>query len=138
MKQSSLSYPILESRFSRHFTAATRHSAAADKLWTEIQRRKGTWSIESYIACLSEKQRTFVLALWNAPNRRMSISDLASKVWNETEDPNKQVKPETIRNFVWRLENAIEANGLALFIDDIKRDNGDLYGYEIKEKWQIE
>ena len=127
MKLSDLSTPELE-------TLLWRRIAELDKLRTEIQRRKGTESIESQISRLPRKQRTFLLAIWNTPYKRMKLTDLTEIVWKETEDPRKQVKPETIRNFVWRLETAIENKGIPLFIDTIKRDNGNIYGYKIKKK----
>jgi DNA-binding response OmpR family regulator len=111
-----------------------RHIAATNKLWAEKRRRQGVESIESQIACLPKKQRLFLLALWKAPNKRMTINALAKRVWNETDDPNTQVKPETIRKFIQRLETSIEEFKIPLFIDCVKLKNGDVYGYKLTLK----
>jgi hypothetical protein len=110
-----------------------RRIAELNKLRTEIQRRKGMEDIESQIARFPKKQRAFLLALLKSPHKRMSLLDLTKIVWEETDDPNTQVKPETIRIFVWRLGNSLMEKGLPLFIDEIKRENGDVYGYKIKK-----
>ena len=124
MKLSDLSTPELEALLWRRI-------AELDKLRAEIQRRKGTESIEGQISRLPRKKRAFLLALWNAPHRRMKLTDLAGIVWKETDDPNTQVQPETIRKFVQRLEASMEERKIPLFIDCVKRENGDIYGYRL-------
>ena len=62
----------------------------------------------------------------------MSIIDLEKKVWG-TKD-HESVPQETVRNLVWRLGNSIEKLGIPVFIDEVKRENGDIWGYKIKRK----
>jgi hypothetical protein len=111
-----------------------RRIAELDRLRTEIQRRRGTESIEGLISCLPNKKRAFLLALWNTPHKRMKLTDLAKIVWKETDDIKTQVQPETIRKFVQRLEASMEESKIPLFLDCVKRENGDVYGYKLTLK----
>jgi len=110
----------------------TRLLTAACKVWAEIQRREGSESIEVMATSLPQKQRSFLLALWNTQHKRMSIIDLEKKVWG-TKD-HESVPQETVRNLVWRLGNSIEKLGIPVFIDEVKRENGDIWGYKVKRK----
>jgi DNA-binding response OmpR family regulator len=112
-----------------------RHLAAAYKIWAEIQKREGTENIEGMISRLPKTQRSFLHALWKAPNKRLSISDLERKVWGKTE--NEFVPPTTIKHAAWRVGNSIEKYGIPLFIDEVKQKNGDIWGYAVKEKKRV-
>jgi len=109
----------------------TKHGrllSAAYRVWGEIQKREGVESIEQQIACLTKKQRAFISALWYARGRKMKVIDIENKVWK-----GKHITSENVRRFVWRMERNIEKHGISLFLDTIKRKNGDVMGYKIKK-----
>jgi hypothetical protein len=125
MNLSSLSLQELKAKHGRHITAAY-------KVWAEIQRREGMENIENMVSCLPKKQQTFLLALWKTPQKRMSILDLEKKVW-KTKD-HESVPQGTMAHLVWRLGNSLVENSIPLFIEEIKRENGDIVGYQIKRQ----
>jgi DNA-binding response OmpR family regulator len=122
MKLSTLSDSDLKAKHGRLL-------AAACKVWAEIERREGTESMPSQINRLRGKQRDFLLALWQAPKKRMTVVDIEKKVWGD-----EWVERETFRKLMQRLESSIEKQGISLFIDSVFSKNGDVVGYKIKRK----
>ena len=122
MNLNALSLPELEAQQEQLLNKLCR-------IRTAIQRKKGTENIEQQIARLPEKQRAFVVALWRSPTRSLELIDIERKVWGK-----EHVASETVRNLVWRVENTIEKNHIPLFIDTVKRKNGDVRGYTIRKK----
>ncbi|MDR0328882.1 MAG: hypothetical protein LBI05_11360 [Planctomycetaceae bacterium] len=95
---------------------------------TAIQRQKGTESIPQQIARLPKRQRAFVAALWEAPNKKLELMELEAKVWG-----GKEKSPDYFRAFVGRIEKTFEKERLPLFIDTFQRGNGDIVGYKLKK-----
>jgi hypothetical protein len=94
-----------------------------------IQRQKGTESIPQQIARLPKRSRDFVSALWQAPGHRMKLIDLEEKVWH-----GKVIQSETVRRLAYDTDRRMENAGIPLYIDSIKRKNGDVMGYAVKMK----
>ena len=94
-----------------------------------IQRKQGTESISQKITRLPKKQRAFVSALWEARGRTVELMDIEEKVWK-----GKPVNPETVRRLAYDAERRMEKEGIPLFIERIKRKNGDVMGYGIRKK----
>ena len=124
MKLSDLSLPELEDK---HWWLET----ASYKVQTEIRKRKGIEDIESKIKRLSKDRRTFMLALWKAPNKQMEIAKLFKKVWRDTKDPIKRLKSEGFRKFLQRLHEALEKLAILLFVEPVKNEKGKIYAYKI-------
>ena len=124
MKLSDLSLPELEDK---HWWLET----ASYKVQTEIRKRKGIEDIESKIKRLSKDRRTFMLALWKAPNKQMEIAKLFKKVWRDTKDPIKRLKSEGFRKFLQRLHESLEKFAILLFVEPVKDEKGKVYAYKI-------
>ena len=121
MSLNDLSLPELEAKQERLLNALCRVRAA-------IQRQRGTENIEQQVARLPKKQRAFVLALLEAPNKRLECMELEEKVWNC-----QGKSPEYFRAFVSRIETTFVDERLPLLIEAIKRENGDVLGYKLKK-----
>ena len=124
MKLSDLSLPELEDK---HWWLET----ASYKVQTEIRKRKGIEDIESKINRLSKNRRTFMLALWKAPNKQMETVELLKKVWGISKNSKKGKKPETIRKFLQRLHESLEKFAILLFVEPVKDEKGKIYAYKI-------
>jgi len=121
MNLNDLSLPELEAQQDRLLNRLCRIRAA-------IQRQKGTENIEQQITRLPKKQRAFVFALLEAPHKRLKLTDLEAKVWHGKEKTNNY-----FRTFVGRIEKTFAEERVPLFIDTIRRENGDVVGYMIKK-----
>lgn len=121
MSLHDLSLSELEAKQERLLNALFRVRAA-------IQRQRGTENIEQQVARLPKKQRAFVLALLEAPNKRLECMELEEKVWNC-----QGKSPEYFRAFVSRIETTFVDERLPLLIEAIKRENGDVLGYKLKK-----
>jgi len=121
MSLNDLSLSELEAKQERLLNALFRVRAA-------IQRQRGTENIEQQVARLPKKQRAFVLALLEAPNKRLECMELEEKVWNC-----QGKSPEYFRAFVSRIETTFVDERLPLLIEAIKRENGDVLGYKLKK-----
>ena len=85
--------------------------------------------IKTLVSKLPPKQREFLLALLESPDNRMDVIDIEERVWK-----GKNIRSESARMFVWRLENTMLEKDIPLILEAEYTENNEVCGYSVRPK----